>query len=542
MLAMANDQTFNPLMMQSPYPSIGIGGDPSQMIPQGGYPMPQADGPSAAAEQMRHQAAQMTQAIAAQGAPPAPALPGAQGVPAGVPGAAPEAQMGPPSPMDQANQLGSRGLALGEFVQGDADEAMSKTQMLQNAMRSEHGIRQEAKGDAMLLKVKADKGAEQNKIDEEAVGLARQQEEAQKRIATEGQMAADAQMKRVMSAADDASQASIHNFWQDRGAASRVIGVLAQAFSGAANGLAGNPSAPTPLDRIIERDMNLQMANLQQKNRNLENQRGVLRDLYEKTGSSMQATTAMYVAAWKRIDLQGQQLASKFATPEAQAGYEKLKGIADQRISAATDKTYATLHSQAIQERQHAMNRLAEDDRTAAMSNQAPSGENAKIYHLAGVKGAVDERTYKNFKDEDQNYRGFVKQAEHVDWLFKHGSGDNGADWQDYNGARSAMFATLRQMQKTGAALSDAELKNAEAMLPSLAKGEVPGLAWLTNSRNMMKRIMATASRGHFSTIDGTIEGVQLDPNDMRFGHHVRNYVRESAAQQNAQQQTDGDG
>lgn len=483
------------------------------------------------AEQMRHELTKLTQAVQGQGQPQAVAQ---EPVAAPLQSVAQGTEMVSPVAADPSS---TRSLATGEIAQGRADMGLGTVGMMKVANDVEAGGRQELSGEKQLAAVKAAKSQEQSAIDNQAVELARQQEDKQRIIAEQGERAAQAQMTRVMAAAEEASQASVKDFWQDKSAGARVLGILSQAFAGAANGLAGNPSAPTPLDRVIQRDMELQLANLNQKNRKVENERSVLRDVYAQTGNSLQATAAMYVASWKRIELQGAQLNSKFGTQESQAGFEKLQGLVQQRTAQIQEKLYTNLRATGIQEAQHGMNLMAEDDRTGTMAagSASPVGENAKIYHFAGTKGAVDHRTYTLFKDEDQNFRGFTKQAEHIDWLFKHGSGDSGNDWKDFNSGRSAMFATLRQMQKTGAALSDAELKNAEAMLPSLAEGEIPGLAWLTNARNQMKRIMATAARGHLSLFDKAIEGVELDTNDPRYGSHVRDYIRQSAEEQNLQ-------
>jgi len=429
-----------------------------------------------------------------------------------------------------------RGMAMREYRSGSADELGSKQELLRNVARTEAGIQREDAAGQQLADVQSQKAVAQNKVDQGAVDKAREQEERMAAIAQQGQMAADAQMKRIMSAADDVSQASIHNFWQDKSAGSRILGVLSQAFAGAANALAGNPSAPTPLDHIINRDMDMQVANLNQKNKRLQNEQGVLKDLYDRTGNAMQATSSMYVAAWKRIDLQGAQLASKFGSQEAQVGYQKLHAIAEQRISQATDKTYAVLHSDAVNRMQHGMDTELKEDMIDAKEQAASGGTPAQNFNLAGVKGEVSEPVYSKFQKADSNYREFVKQAEHVDWLFKHGSGSNAADFQDYKNARASMFFALKELENAGQRADPEKLKQLEAMLPSMWKAEVPGYSGLTDSRNQLRRIMDTVSRDHFSRLDGTISGVTLDATDPQYGHHVARYLKQTDAERRARE------
>lgn len=77
---------------------------------------------------------------------------------------------------------------------------------------------------------------------------------------------------------DDFSQQRVYNWWGEAGTGAKVLGVLSQMFAGAAQGLSGQ-SGPTPLDRVIEQDLQLQKMGLDKKGQDVANTRGVYSDL-----------------------------------------------------------------------------------------------------------------------------------------------------------------------------------------------------------------------------------------------------------------------
>lgn len=490
--------------------------------------------PTLSEEQMRHQLAQMTPLAQTPFAPMAPPLQG------------PVAPVAPPleGPLvdPAAVPMNARSLATDEISRGQALDKLSTTKLFNSADSRVEGQKLEAEAGAMQIGIDQKRKQEQNAIDDAAAHKAARLEEQMQAITERGEAAATAQMARVQSAADAASQMSVHNFWEGKDTGARILGVLAQAFAGAANGLAGNPSAPTPLDRIIQRDMELQMANMQQANRNVENQRGILQDIYSQVGSQQAAMSALYQAAWKRVELQGKQLQTKFATPEADAAMKQLQGIAQQRIADNSDKTFSQLRTSSIQQQQHGINALGEAERTDAMTGQAAAaGSQKQQFHLAGTKGNVDAQTYGMFKDTHESYTTVMTELSAINQVareYQSGKISEAEAITRYNTARGLLLTSQRKLQGTGAALSEQEMKNLETQLPQLGKSffGMLGKGMSLDMPTQVQQIMDATSRHYFSNIGSAIQGVQLDPHDPLYGRQVQRYMNEvAAAQQGAQ-------
>lgn len=426
-----------------------------------------------------------------------------------------------------------RRIGMQMYSSGAGEDRVGAGGMLGAAKSATQGAVDEAAGVQAGLDATAAKANANQPVLDEQVMLAKRQEDEQREIVRKGEEAADKQMQRVMLAADAASQASVHSFWADKSTGARIMGILAQALSGAANGLANNPGAATPLDRIIARDMELQTQNLAQKNRTVDNERSVLRDIHTDTGDKLAANAAMYIAAWKRVETTVLDLGNKWATPLAEAKKKEIAGLAQQKIAAATQQLYTNLRTQGI-DKEMAGAKLLQDDQ-AMSAPHVGKAEDAQIYKIAGTTKPVDKRTYEVFKDEDQNYKGIMAQQEKIRYIMRHADTLGQAEaFRQYKAARSDLFAIIRKQQGTGAAMSDQELKNAEQEMPDYASASAPGWRDLVASGGVQQldRLMSNTSRHFFGHINGTIEGVQLDPNDKLYGRHVQNYMRELSAQQ----------
>lgn len=127
------------------------------------------------------------------------------------------------------------------------------------------------------------------------------------------------QMQKVMQGALDVQKFQFQDFFADKSTMGKVLGVVAQALSGAANGLAGQPGAPTPLDRIIERDMQLQQAKFAKLRAGVEEDRGIMNLLREQLGDEISAQTAFRTALNQKLQITVQQLASKMGVPMEKA-------------------------------------------------------------------------------------------------------------------------------------------------------------------------------------------------------------------------------
>lgn len=468
-----------------------------------------------------------------------------------VPQGGPDAPLAPPLPgvaqpnvprgsMDESASQGGQPsleqLARGMIGRGQHGEALGQGGLLTALGQEKSGIDDEVTAARQKADLQGAEGQAMEPVEAQKSQIAAQNEARNQAIIAQGEKAASDQMVRLNAAADEAAQAEVHNFWADKSTGARILGVLAQAFAGAANGLSNNPGAMTPLDRIIQADMQRQTVNMQQKDRVVDQQRGLLRDIQQSTGSQLQSQAAMYIASWKRVEQTAAELKNKFATPEAEQGFTAAQALAQQRIAQATEKVYGQMRDSAIQEQTAGMGFLNEDAKNKAAAGHTGSGENEKLLVLAGTKGAVDNRTYDKFKESDQAYRAIIGQQESIKTILQDvqtGKLTEAEGFKRYKSARSALLADMRKAQGTGAALSDQEFKNLEANMPDYVDARLPGWrSFVAGEGNaMMDRLMATSSRAYFSKIDHTVKGVELDPNDPVYGKHVQAYVAERADQ-----------
>lgn len=119
------------------------------------------------------------------------------------------------------------------------------------------------------------------------------------------------QMERYTSAVSDLQNADFHSYWADKGTGARAMGIVAAALGGLANGLAGQPGAPTALDRVIDRDMQMQMAQMQKKERVVGVQKGMLDELRERLGSDMAAMSALRIATNNKLIAETNAMANR---------------------------------------------------------------------------------------------------------------------------------------------------------------------------------------------------------------------------------------
>ena len=476
----------------------------------------------------------------------------ASGIPLATPAplATPQEQLTPAPALGQPTDAAAgetnpsllREMAMAEYRQGAIDDNLGSAGLRANIVNQTEGINDETEAGQQLLANKALAEEEKQPLVDETVRLAQKQEEEHAAIVKHGEEMATAQMARVQAAADDASRAEVRDFWANKDTGARILGVVSQMFAGAANGLANNPGAMTPLDRIIADDLTRQQENIKQKNRNVDTARGVLRDIYASTGSLLEANTAMYTASWKRIEVVGMQIDKKFGTDNSRIEQQKLSALAKQRIATANQKTFEVLKANGMSEKQHAINSIGEDERTQAMANRGGGGENAAIYKLAGADTPVDGRTYDRFKDADQNYKTIIAQEEKIRWIMKHAGTEGYSQAQafkDYKVARGALVASVRKQQGTGAAMSDIEFKNMDTQLPDYLSASLPGWRGAVAGEGVMQldRLMANVSRGYFGLVDKTLANVKLNPSDPLYGRHVTNYLKERSEQQASLQQ-----
>lgn len=301
---------------------------------------------------------------------------------------------------------------------------------------------------------------------------AAQFEQAQKLAMDAGQKKYDAQMVRVTSAVNEANQAEMHNFWSNASTGAKIMGVLAQALSGAANGLAGNPSAITPLDRLIEQDMHIQQQNILQKNKAAYREQGMLSTIQKATGDRLASLNAMKIAAWDRIEKQVDEMKGAAGGAIAAAQADQIKGLAKQRKATYTSKMQERLLNKAQADTATAVTGLnaldATEARLAKIRANAAQGQFSVIGLQPDAANPVNKTQYEKASNFASNYAAYIAANQLAKSIAAEGLSSNPIEQKArYEKAEASMQAAVRQMDATGAALSEPELKNVLTRIPS---------------------------------------------------------------------------
>ncbi len=149
---------------------------------------------------------------------------------------------------------------------------------------------------------------------------------------------ADRQAK-VQSLVDDASHTKIdaNHYWATQGTGERVLAGLALALGalGQAKGGGTNPVLES-IDNKIKQDIEIQKANLDQKNRNIAEQRGLVADFMKQNNDKEQAAQMAYATYWKSI-------ANHFDSIAATAGNDTIRANAAVNSNEAKQKSAEAL-------------------------------------------------------------------------------------------------------------------------------------------------------------------------------------------------------
>lgn len=141
-------------------------------------------------------------------------------------------------------------------------------------------------------------------------------------------------LSQMLDAANQAATAAPHDFWADKSTSSRIFGIISQVAGGMANGLANQPGQPTPLDRVIQRDLDQQRLDFAQKSQSGNQASGIYNDLIKATGSTTTAYGALRIAAYKRVLGQIDEVGRQF--PDLKASAELTAMQADVKNKLAT--------------------------------------------------------------------------------------------------------------------------------------------------------------------------------------------------------------
>jgi len=402
------------------------------------------------------------------------------------------------------------------------------------AYAGQEGLVTEALGNDDLTQAKIDEAKEMAPIDDAAANAAMANEQRMKDIAAEGEQAAKAQMIRIKAASDAAANTEVKDFWADKTSGARIMGILAQALSGAANGLAGNPSAPTPLDRIIEQDIKAQMANMENKRMVASQEQSTMRLVYEQTGSRIAAQSAMTIAALQKTKAMSQALADKYATPKAQAENRIIQGQLEQKAADIESKTQKILTEQHSSQAMSILGQITDLEQTKTLAGTRGSGAKESEPLPPGVKlkpGAkIDKTVYTAIQRETTgvvSFMGGTDMLEHI--LNKPFSMEN---WDQFDKFASNMVSDIRKIQGTGVALSPSEEKNMNKMKADYLAGKTPSAVDIMAARATVARIQKAMTHVYVNRIRQTGAPVDLDFSDPTMGRHIQAYARDQADMQ----------
>lgn len=230
-------------------------------------------------------------------------------------------------------------------------------------------------------------------------------------------------MSQMQTASADAARTAPHDFWAEKSTPAKIFAIIASAAGGMANGLSNQPGQPTPLDRVIQNDLERQRLDFAQKSQSANQAAGIYNDLIKATGSDLAANTALTNAALTKVKAQLDEAAA--SEPEGQAKANLLAASAKyaetirnntqaaamqllkQGVDETTDagKTFSTLASgQAKNNADIAVARIGADAKVEAADKAAkgaagsfiPSG----VHVIPGQEALVERGIPKQFQKE----------------------------------------------------------------------------------------------------------------------------------------------
>ncbi len=163
--------------------------------------------------------------------------------------------------------------------------------------------------------------------------------------AAETQKYLDDNMSMLQKSAGELANLKIDpkRFWADKSTGDRVLAGIG-LFLGAFNPNGGN-RAVEAINRAIERDIDIQKADIEQKNRSYAARRGVLADMVGIFRDKRAAVEATRVAYLQNAQLQLSQIAAKYSGSEAAAKAGLLHGEIEERRQKAMMNFLETMKS-----------------------------------------------------------------------------------------------------------------------------------------------------------------------------------------------------
>lgn len=322
--------------------------------------------------------------------------------------------MGPQAPAAPAEAAP----VLASEVQNDQPRSLNVNPMAAYAQTINKPFEMMQSGVAQMLKTAELRGAEESAMRDRIF------KEDQERIAkVEGERIKQQEfmtgkLDELNRKADEIGKQEIdpNRYWANKSTGEKVlagIGLFLGAF-----GSNGNQAAKI-IQNAINTDIESQKANLDQKSRGLQQQKGILGEMYSLTRDATAAKEAARVAYLNNAQMQLQTIAAKYQAPEAKAKAMQLMGElegqkqqAQMNFAAIMQKSYQAQQIQdptlqRIQGLPDDMKKRALDELTKVQEYGNFSGEVSKTYKTimgTGAGGLLpsimggDEEAYKSAK------------------------------------------------------------------------------------------------------------------------------------------------
>lgn len=193
-----------------------------------------------------------------------------------------------------------------------------------------------------------------------------------------------------LRAADDFGKTRVHSWWSEASVGARIAGVISELAAGIGNGLAGHPSSETPMDRVINRDLERQKMMIEIKGQNVTNRQNLYQQIRAQGHDELQSMAMVKDVA----------ISSTKAMIEARIA-QLGPGQAKENLAAALSQLNAkqgvyraqTMQAQNDKEMTRALQESGANVQVAQMWKSAVDLQNASVGHqsgLTGVEGDVE--------------------------------------------------------------------------------------------------------------------------------------------------------
>lgn len=206
---------------------------------------------------------------------------------------------------------------------------------------------------------------------------------------------------------NDLKDTHIYNWYSDASTGGKILGILSQALAGGFQGLSGQ-SGPTPLDRIIDQDLNVQRLKLQQKNDVASQAGNLYKTLDESLKNRVLTENAMRDIAYNSVEKRVKAMAAAQGVNQADANYQKFLADIDQKradnrkaLDVELGKSFQTQATEAskanVDYNQMWVSR--ENSMDALRGKLSEKGKQVGLFGVKGSEGLSKALGEKHFQD-----------------------------------------------------------------------------------------------------------------------------------------------